>query len=83
MSVKLSPSILSADFARLGEIIEATEAAGADYVHVDVMDGRFVPTLTIGPLVVEAIRKHTTLPLDVHFMTPSRSRMRQCRSSCS
>ncbi len=65
---KLSPSILSADFARLGEIIEATEAAGADYIHVDVMDGRFVPTLTIGPLVVEAIRKHTTLPLDVHLM---------------
>jgi ribulose-phosphate 3-epimerase len=68
MMAKLSPSILSADFARLGEIIEATEAAGADYVHVDVMDGRFVPTLTIGPLVVEAIRKHTTLPLDVHLM---------------
>ncbi|MDA1173473.1 MAG: ribulose-phosphate 3-epimerase, partial [Chloroflexi bacterium] len=65
---KLSPSILSADFARLGEIIAATEAAGADYIHVDVMDGRFVPTLTIGPLVVEAIRKHTTLPLDVHLM---------------
>ena len=68
MSAKLSPSILSADFARLGEIIAATEAAGADYIHVDVMDGRFVPTLTIGPLVVEAIRKHTTLPLDVHLM---------------
>lgn len=68
MSVKLSPSILSADFARLGEIIAETEAAGADYIHVDVMDGRFVPTLTIGPLVVEAIRKHTTLPLDVHLM---------------
>ncbi|MDA0799289.1 MAG: ribulose-phosphate 3-epimerase [Chloroflexi bacterium] len=68
MSAKLSPSILSADFARLGEIMAATEAAGADYIHVDVMDGRFVPTLTIGPLVVEAIRKHTTLPLDVHLM---------------
>jgi ribulose-phosphate 3-epimerase len=68
MSIKLSPSILSADFARLGEIIAATEAAGADYIHVDVMDGRFVPTLTIGPLVVDAIRKHTTLPLDVHLM---------------
>jgi ribulose-phosphate 3-epimerase len=68
VSAKLSPSILSADFARLGEIIAATEAAGADYIHVDVMDGRFVPTLTIGPLVVEAIRKHTTLPLDVHLM---------------
>jgi len=68
MSVKLSPSLLSADFAQLGEIIAATEAAGADYIHVDVMDGRFVPTLTIGPLVVEAIRKHTSLPLDVHLM---------------
>ena len=68
MSAKLSPSILSADFARLGEIVAATEAAGADYIHVDVMDGRFVPTLTIGPLVVEAVRKHTSLPLDVHLM---------------
>jgi ribulose-phosphate 3-epimerase len=66
--VRLSPSILSADFARLGEVIEATEAAGANYIHVDVMDGRFVPPLTIGPLVVEAIRKHTALPLDVHLM---------------
>jgi ribulose-phosphate 3-epimerase len=66
--VRLSPSILSADFARLGEVIEATEAAGANYIHVDVMDGRVVPPLTIGPLVVEAIRKHTALPLDVHLM---------------
>lgn len=65
---KLSPSILSADFARLGEIIATTQEAGADYIHVDVMDGQFVPPLTIGPLVVEAIRKHTTLPLDVHLM---------------
>ncbi len=68
MSAKLSPSILSADFARLGEIVAATEEAGADYIHIDVMDGRFVPALTIGPLVVDAIRKHTTLPLDVHLM---------------
>lgn len=68
MSAKLSPSILSADFAQLGKIIAATEAAGADYIHVDVMDGRFVPTLTVGPLIVEAIRKHTSLPLDVHLM---------------
>ena len=68
MTVKLAPSILSADFASLGSVARETEAAGADYVHIDVMDGRFVPPLTIGPLVVEAFRKHTTLPLDVHLM---------------
>ena len=66
--VKLAPSILSADFARIGEVVRETEEAGADYIHVDVMDGRFVPNLTIGPLVVEAIRPHTSLPLDVHLM---------------
>jgi ribulose-phosphate 3-epimerase len=66
--VKLSPSILSADFARLGELVAETTAAGADYIHVDVMDGRFVPNLTIGPMVVQAIRPHTRLPLDVHLM---------------
>ena len=65
---KIAPSILSADFARLGEEIKAIEAAGADYVHVDVMDGRFVPNITIGPLVVEAARRVTSLPLDVHLM---------------
>ncbi|MDD3295311.1 MAG: ribulose-phosphate 3-epimerase [Geobacteraceae bacterium] len=65
---KIAPSILSADFSRLGEEIRAVEAAGADYIHVDVMDGRFVPNITIGPMVVEAARRATSLPLDVHLM---------------
>ncbi len=65
---KIAPSILSADFSRLGDEIRAVEAGGADYVHVDVMDGHFVPNITIGPLVVEAARKVTGLPLDVHLM---------------
>jgi ribulose-phosphate 3-epimerase len=65
---KLAPSILSADFSRLGEEVEAVTAAGADYIHVDVMDGHFVPNITIGPLVVEAVRRSTHLPLDVHLM---------------
>lgn len=65
---KIAPSILSADFSRLGEEIKAVEAAGADYIHIDVMDGHFVPNITIGPLVVEAARKVTKLPLDVHLM---------------
>lgn len=66
--VKIAPSLLSADFARLKEEVAEAEAAGADWLHVDVMDGHFVPNLTIGPLVVEAIRPHTELPLDVHLM---------------
>jgi ribulose-phosphate 3-epimerase len=66
--IKVAPSILSADFSRLGEEIGAVEAAGADIIHVDVMDGHFVPNITIGPLVVEAARKSTKLPLDVHLM---------------
>ncbi|WHY02335.1 ribulose-phosphate 3-epimerase [Neobacillus sp. DY30] len=66
--LKIAPSILSADFAKLGEEIAAVERAGADYIHVDVMDGHFVPNITIGPLVVEAIRPVTKLPLDVHLM---------------
>jgi ribulose-phosphate 3-epimerase len=64
----IAPSILAADFARLGEEVRAIEAAGADWVHVDVMDGRFVPNITIGPEVVKAIRPHTSLPFDVHLM---------------
>jgi len=64
----IAPSILSADFGRLAEEVAAVEAAGADWIHVDVMDGRFVPNLTIGPPVVRAIRKATKLPLDVHLM---------------
>lgn len=66
--VIIAPSILSADFSRLGEEIRAVEQAGADWIHVDVMDGHFVPSITIGPAVVEAIRKVTELPLDVHLM---------------
>lgn len=64
----IAPSILSADFARLGDEVRAIEAAGADWVHVDVMDGHFVPNITIGPLVVEAVRRTTSLPIDVHLM---------------
>jgi ribulose-phosphate 3-epimerase len=64
----ICPSILSADFARLGEEVAAIQAAGADWVHIDVMDGHFVPNLTLGPAVVRALRPHTTLPFDVHLM---------------
>jgi ribulose-phosphate 3-epimerase len=66
--VKIAPSILSADFSRLGEEIRDVENGGADYIHIDVMDGHFVPNITIGPLIVEAIRPVTKLPLDVHLM---------------
>ena len=64
----ISPSILSADFARLGEEVRSVDAAGADWIHIDVMDGHFVPNITIGPLVVKAVRRITDLPLDVHLM---------------
>jgi ribulose-phosphate 3-epimerase len=64
----IAPSILSADFARLGEEVRAIEAAGADWIHIDVMDGHFVPNLTIGPMVVKALRPHSSKPFDVHLM---------------
>ena len=67
-AVRIAPSILSADFARLGEEVRAIEAADADWVHIDVMDGHYVPNLTIGPAVVKALRPHSTLPFDVHLM---------------
>ncbi|MBN8199539.1 MULTISPECIES: ribulose-phosphate 3-epimerase [Bacillaceae] len=66
--IKIAPSILSADFSKLGEEIKDVEIGGADYIHVDVMDGHFVPNITIGPLIVDAIRPVTKLPLDVHLM---------------
>ena len=68
MSVRIAPSILSADFARLADAVAAVEAAGADQIHVDVMDGHFVPNITIGPPVVAALKRVTSLPLDVHLM---------------
>jgi len=66
--IRIAPSILSADFGRLADEVRAAEAAGADWIHVDVMDGRFVPNITIGPLVVEAVRRVTKLPIDAHLM---------------
>ena len=66
--IRIAPSVLAADFTRLGEQIGAAEAAGADLIHFDVMDGRFVPNLTMGPLILEAARRSTTLPIDVHLM---------------
>ena len=68
---RIAPSILASDFSRLGEEVRAVEEAGADWIHVDVMDGHFVPNLTLGPPIVEAIKRSTTLPLDVHLMIES------------
>jgi len=73
-AIKIAPSILSADFGALAKEVEEVTAAGADYIHVDVMDGHFVPNLTIGPVVVEAVRRSTHLPLDVHLMMTEPSR---------
>ena len=72
--IKIAPSVLSADFGRLADEVRAVEAAGADYIHVDVMDGMFVPNITIGPVVVAALRRATKLPLDVHLMIEDPSR---------
>ncbi|MGQ9626646.1 MAG: ribulose-phosphate 3-epimerase [Anaerolineae bacterium] len=72
--VKIAPSILSADFSRLGEEVHAAQAAGADYIHIDVMDGHFVPNISVGPMVVEAVRRVTSLPLDVHLMVEEAGR---------
>ena len=73
--IKISPSILSADFGRLGEQVAEASKSGADYIHVDIMDGHFVPNLTIGPIIVSGIRPWTELPLDVHLMIEEPDRL--------
>ena len=69
--IKISPSILSADFSKLGTEIYELEKAGADLIHIDIMDGHFVPNITIGPEIIKSLRKHTSLPFDVHLMISS------------
>lgn len=73
--IKIAPSILAADFARLGEEVKQAQDAGADWIHIDVMDGQFVPNITMGPLVVEAVKKVANIPLDVHLMTVQPERL--------
>lgn len=80
-NVLLSPSILSADFSRLGEEVRDAEAAGVDWIHVDVIDGNFAPNITVGPDVVKAVRRHTTLPVDVHLMITDPGRYVQAFAS--
>jgi len=72
--IVVAPSILSADFSKLGDEVKAVEEAGADWIHIDVMDGHFVPNITIGPLVIKAIKPHTSLPIDVHLMIENADR---------
>ncbi len=74
MQKLIAPSLLSADFTRLADEVRAAEKAGADWIHADVMDGHFVPNITFGPLVVEAVRRVTSLPIDVHLMIESPDR---------
>ena len=80
--IKIAPSILAADFSRLGEQVQEAQEAGADMIHIDIMDGRFVPNITMGPLVVEAVAKVATIPLDVHLMIVEPERYSQRFADC-
>lgn len=82
-AIKLAPSILTADFGRLADEVRAVDAAGVDILHLDVMDGRFVPNITFGPLVVEALRRVTTLPFDIHLMVADPGRQIEAFAECS
>lgn len=81
-SIKIAPSILAADFTRLGEEVKQAQDAGADWIHIDVMDGQFVPNITMGPLVVEAVKKVANIPLDVHLMTVQPERLIERFAAC-